>query len=107
MHIVEGVGGQWYGPQTGDLESREDEIYLETLAGRLRADLAPQGVPAVEVALGYGDVPGQIVTLALQNRVDMLVLGGHGHRGVMDVIRGQTIPGVRHGLPIPMLTVRE
>jgi manganese transport protein len=107
MHIVEGVGGQWYGPQTGDLESREDETYLETLAGRLRADLAPQGVPAVEVALGYGDVPGQIVTLALQNRVDMLVLGGHGHRGVMDVIRGQTIPGVRHGLPIPMLTVRE
>ena len=29
IHIVEGVGGQWYGQQTGDLEAREDERYLE------------------------------------------------------------------------------
>ena len=29
MHVVDGVGGTWYGPQTGDLESRDDEAYLE------------------------------------------------------------------------------
>jgi manganese transport protein len=107
MHVVEGVGGQWYGPQTGDMESREDEVYLESLAERLRAELASQGVPGVHAALGYGDVPAQIVTLARENRVDMLVLGGHGHSGVMDLLRGETIGGVRHGLSIPMLTVRE
>ncbi len=36
MHIVDGVGGTWYGPQTGDAESRDDEIYLKTLVHRLR-----------------------------------------------------------------------
>lgn len=106
MHVVEGVGGQWYGPQTGDMESREDEVYLESLAERLHAELTPQGVPGVRAALGYGDVPAQIVTLARENRLDLLVLGGHGHRGIMDLLRGETIPGVRHGLSIPMFTVR-
>ena len=36
MHVVDGVGGTWYGPQTGDLESRDDEAYLQSLAERLR-----------------------------------------------------------------------
>ena len=48
IHVVEGVGGQWYGPQTGDLESRHDEAYLEALAERLRRDLPAEEVPAVE-----------------------------------------------------------
>ncbi len=107
LHVVEGVGGQWYGPQTGDQESRDDECYLRDLADRLRPELAERGVPSVEVALGYGDVPGQLVRLVQEESVDFLVLGGHGHRGVMDLVHGQTIPGVRHGLAIPMLTVRD
>ncbi len=39
MHVVDGVGGTWYGIQTGDSESREDEIYLEALVHRLRSEL--------------------------------------------------------------------
>lgn len=107
LHIVDGVGGQWYGAQTGDLESREDENYLRTLAERLRQDLAGTGVPAVEVVLGYGHVPGEIVRLGKEQGVDLLVLGGHGHKGISDWIYGETIPGVRHGLSIPILTVRD
>jgi manganese transport protein len=107
LHVVDGVGGQWYGAQTGDLESREDEDYLHTLAARLRQDLAGAGVPAVEVALGYGHVPGEIVRLGKEQGVDLLVLGGHGHKGISDWIYGETIPGVRHGLSIPILTVRD
>ncbi len=106
MHVVEGVGGQWYGAQTGDTESREDEAYLEGLARRLRDDLAGEGVPGVRAVLGFGDVPRQIVALGREQGVDLLVLGGHGHRGLMDWFLGQTIPGVRHGMDIPMLTVR-
>ncbi len=107
MHVVDGVGGQWYGEQTGDEESREDESYLESLAERLRHDLQGQGIPAVEAVLGYGDPSRQIVKLAQQRGIDFVVLGGHGHRGLLDWLYGQTIPGVRHGLTIPMLTVRE
>ena len=107
MHVVDGVGGTWYGPQTGDLESRDDEAYLQTLAERLREELAGQGVPAVEAVLGYGDASAEIVNIARQKDIDLMVLGGHGHRGLLDLLHGQTISAVRHGLDIPIVAVRE
>ncbi len=106
MHVVEGVGGQWYGPQTGDLESRQDEAYLDHLAAGLHKDPATRDLP-VETALGFGDVPGEIVRLSRESQVDLLVAGGHGHRGLADLIHGTTIGGVRHGLEIPLLAVRR
>jgi len=107
MHVVEGVGGQWYGQQTGDLESRGDEAYLDALAESLRTRLTGSTVPAVHVAVGYGGVVAELVRLAKANELDLLVLGGHGHRRLADVFAGETIPGVRHGLSIPILAVRE
>ena len=106
MHVVEGVGGQWYGPQTGDQESREDEKYVQGLAQRLKAELASQGVPDVRGALGYGQAPRQIARLAEREKVDLLVVGSHGHKGLADLLHGQTINGVRHELTIPILAVR-
>jgi manganese transport protein len=41
-----------------------------------------------------------------QERIDLLVAGGHGHRRVGDLLRGETINGVRHRLNIPVLAVR-
>lgn len=106
MHVVDGVGGHWYGAQTGDAESRQDEAYLQGLAQRLREELAGQGVAKVEAALGYGDPPQQLVRLTRQHGIDLVVLGGHGHKRIRDLLHGETISGVRHGLDIPILTVR-
>ena len=106
MHVVDGAGGQWYGPQTGDAESRQDEVYLQTLAQRLRQELAGQGVPGVEAVLGYGNPPREIVNLTRQNAIDMVVLGGHGHTPILDLLRGETISSVRHGVSVPVLAVR-
>jgi manganese transport protein len=103
--VVEGVGGQWYGPQTGDLESRQDEAYLQSLAQSLRRDPGTSDV-TVQTALGYGDVPQEIVKMVELHGVDLLVAGGHGHRGLADVIHGTTINGVRHGVSVPVLAVR-
>lgn len=107
LHVVEGAGGQWHGPQTGDLESRHDEQYLDGLVQRLRGELAGQGVPGVEARLGYGDVPREIARLGREASLDLLVLGGHGHHGLADMLHGETISGVRHSLRIPVLAVRE
>jgi manganese transport protein len=107
MHVVEGAGGQWYGPQTGDVESREDEKYLTGLAKRLKADLAASGVPDVRPALAYGgNVPWQLVRLARNEEVDLIVVGSHGHRGMSDFLHGQTIDKVRHDLHVPIMAVR-
>ncbi|CAN5491135.1 Nramp family divalent metal transporter [soil metagenome] len=107
IHVVEGVGGQYHGSHAGDVESRNDQQYLTDLVARLKNELAGSLVPAVRQTLGYGDVRREIVRLVEQEKVDMLVLGGHGHRGLADVLRGSTIDGVRHGLSIPVLAVRR
>lgn len=106
MHVVEGVGGQWYGEQTDDQESRDDELYLRTLADRLTPEVTAAGGRGVRPILGYGDVARELVRLANIEKVDMMVVGGHGHRGLADLLRGETIGGVRHGLSVPILAVR-
>jgi manganese transport protein len=106
LHVVEGAGGQWYGPQTGDLESRQDEHYLEGLARRLRAELG-DAVAGVRAVLGYGDVPKQIVRLAQAEQLDLLIVGTHGHRAIGDIVHGSTITAVRHGVNIPVFAVRR
>lgn len=107
IHVVEGAGGQWYGEMTDDAESRGDEAYMSRLVSQLRKRLVDAGVPEVKGVLGYGSVVGEIVRIAKDEKLDLLILGGHGHRGITDVIHGQTIPGVRHGLDIPILAVRN
>jgi manganese transport protein len=63
-------------------------------------------VPAVRWALGYGDITRQIAHLVEQEKVDILVVGSHGHKGLSDLLHGTTITGVRHALTIPVLAVR-
>jgi len=107
IHVVEGVGGQWYGQQTGDLESREDERYMDDLAARLSKDLQGDPVTSIHAILGFGDVARELVRIVQDEKIDLLVVGGHGHKGLADVLHGQTIPGVRHGLKIPIFAVKR
>ena len=106
LHIVEGVGGQYHGPRAGDVEFHQDNKYLSQLVARLRHDL-DGAIPAIEYKLGYGNVRREIVRLSLEHRVDILVMGGHGHGTIGDILRGTTIDAVRHGLKIPVLAVRQ
>lgn len=107
IHVVEGVGGQWYGQQTGDLESREDQRYISDLSKKLRHELDTASVPSVHAVLGYGDVANELIRIAKVEQLDMIVVGGHGHSGLGDIFHGQTIPSVRHGLTIPVFAVRN
>jgi len=101
FHVVEGVGGQLFGNDAYDDEARQDRELIESLAAQIRTT----GVP-VEVTLGYGRVPEQIVKISKENGIDLLVMGGHGHRGLKDLIFGTSISKVRHGLSIPVLVVQ-
>ncbi|MCC6125654.1 MAG: Nramp family divalent metal transporter [Pirellulales bacterium] len=106
MHVVDGVGGTWYGDQTGDRESRDDEAYLRALTERLRAEFPTSEIPAIDSVLGYGNASAELVGIARREKLDLVVMGGHGHRGISDLLFGQTISGVRHGLKIPIIAVR-
>lgn len=105
MHVVEGVGGQVFGHETDDAERRADEQYITELARRLNDELSDGTIPQVRAVLGYGRIVAELVRIAQQEQIDMMVVGGHGHRGLGDVLHGQTIPGVRHGVSVPILAV--
>jgi manganese transport protein len=107
IHVVDGVGGTWYGNQTGDSESRDDEIYLGNLVDQLRDKSKKLGLPAIDSVLGYGDAATEIAKIAKQKRLDLMVLGGHGHRGLSDIWHGETIARVRHYLDIPIVAARK
>jgi manganese transport protein len=36
---------------------------------------------------------------------DILIMGAHRHRGIKDIVYGETVNQVRHKLPIPVLIV--
>ena len=101
MHIVEGVGGQLFGTQAYDDEARDDQGHLEKHAKQLR----DSGLE-VQAVLGYGRVPKEIVRIAKEYKIDLLVMGGHGHRGFKDIVFGTSISKVRHELKIPVLVVQ-
>jgi manganese transport protein len=107
IHVVEGAGGQYHGQQAGDAEARADEQYLADVVRRLRRELSHADVPSIRSVMGFGDIRREIVRLVGEHEVDLLVLGGHGHSGIGDVIHGSTFTGVRHGVNIPVLTVRN
>ena len=107
LHVVEGVGGQWYGARSNDAESRQDEIYLKELTERLRAQVAGTPIRQVSMVLGFGDVKRELARLSEVAGLDLLIVGGHGHRGLSDIMHGETISGVRHRLDIPILAIKQ
>jgi manganese transport protein len=101
VHVVDTPGVMMLGEESGGRHGSEDRAYLESLAREIETpDLA------VEVDLRYGRAVEQIVRAADENGFDLLVVGSHGHRGIEDVIYGQTVSSVRHALRIPILIVR-
>jgi manganese transport protein len=107
IHVVEGVGGQYHGAQAGDVESEQDKNYLELLVARLQHESGESKSPGISFTLGYGDVQREIARIATEEKLDLLILGSHGHRGLSDIIRGTTIDGVRHKVKIPVMAVRK
>jgi manganese transport protein len=100
IHVVEGPMADFHGPAVDDQESRTDR---ERMA-RLVADLHSAGLLA-EGALGFGVPPDELVRIAREKGLDLLVLGTHGHRFFADLALGSTVSPVLHRLSIPILVV--
>jgi manganese transport protein len=100
VHVVEGLGAAVHGPETADAESRSDRERMADLIEHLRQrGLEAQGF------LGYGHPAEELVRIAREQGLDLLVLGTHGHRFFADLALGQTVAPVLHRLNIPILVV--
>ncbi|MNY40020.1 Universal stress protein family protein [compost metagenome] len=66
------------------------------------ADLGYNASPYI----GYGGTVKAIVAISDENKLQLLVMGAHGHKGIKDLILGTTVNSVRHKVSIPVLIVR-
>jgi len=101
IHVVDSAPAQVYSNDVYDEHTREDEQYLLEIAEEIRSS----GV-AVEIALPHGNPSRELINYAALHKVDMLVMGSHGHRLIGDLLWGQTVDPVRHQVKIPVLVVR-
>ncbi|MGE5431042.1 MAG: Nramp family divalent metal transporter [Syntrophomonadaceae bacterium] len=101
IHVLESPGTYVYGDESDSRHFRQDEAYMEELVREIEKPELP-----VEICLKVGNPVQMLIATARELKLDMLVMGSHGHTGLSDIIFGQTITGVRHALEIPVLTVR-
>jgi len=100
IHVVESVSAKLWGSQSYDYETKKDKVQLDSYVDQLKQN----GFQATSL-LGFKNPAKEIVRLVKESAADMLVVGAHGHRGIKDLIYGQTVNTVRHELKIPVLMV--
>ena len=102
IHVVESASTSLLGKETDDLETRKDLERLDFY----KTQLLEKGYRS-KTKLGYRHRSREIVRIVKEEKMDLLVIGAHGHSGIKDFIYGQTLNTVRHELKIPLLIVNR
>jgi manganese transport protein len=102
LHVVDTPMTRVYGSDTADRETDADERYLAGVVDVLEQ----KGYKARSILLYGPDRASKLIEQLKAEPVDLLVVGSHGHGLVHDLLFGQTVDKVRHGLTIPMLIAR-
>jgi len=100
LHVLESASARAFGQKAADLEAEDDLARLNAFAEALRG----LGYQA-EVALGAGDPAPELARMANALQADLVILGGHGHRGLLDLIYGTTVEALRHRTRAKVLVI--
>lgn len=101
MHIVESASAKMIGAEVKDFETVEDQKRMDQYV----ALFAEKGYLANGM-LGFYNRAKEIARISKDVNADLLIMGSHGHRGIKDLLLGETIDSVRHMLPIPIFIAR-
>ncbi|HEY0274177.1 MAG TPA: universal stress protein, partial [Chitinophaga sp.] len=101
IHVVESAPAGWLGRESDDFETRKDREQLESYT----AVLTQRGLH-VKAVLGYRQRAKEIARIVTEEKIDFLILGGHGHQGFKDWLFGETANQVRHAVKVPVLVVQ-
>ena len=102
LHVADRPVSPMLGADTLDRHTQADEDYMTGLSAVLRG----KGYEVEPQLLRGTDRVGEILGALKKAPVDLLVVGSHGHGLFRDLLFGQTVDKVRHGLEIPMLIAR-
>jgi manganese transport protein len=100
LHVVESPSARAFGLKAADLEMGSDQAWIEAYAEAIRA-LGYR----VETGLGAGDPAPELARLANEAGAELVILGGHGHRGFSDMIHGTTVEALRHRTRASVLVI--
>jgi universal stress protein A len=105
IHVVEFVpvdlSNELVLPQAAEMD---DEL-LQVAEQRLRELAARLGTPECPRMVVQGNTRREILRVAEENQVDLIVLGSHGREGIQ-LLLGSTANAVLHGAPCDVLAVR-
>ena len=101
IHIVETAVARYHGQLALDHETQSDADNLQKYCDNL-AQLGYTAHPYI----GFGSTAKSIADISKKNKLELLVMGAHGHRGLKDLIFGTTVDSVRHKVSIPIFIVK-
>lgn len=102
IHVTESAGAMWLGKDVRDFESQKD---IENL-NAYKNVLQEKGYHC-ETRIGYGNARNEIPKIINESKAELLVMGAHGHKALMDFILGSTVDAVRHRIDIPVLVISK
>ena len=105
IHVVEFVpvdlSNELVLPQAAEIDQELLQVAEQRL-GELAARLHTPECPCIVV---QGNTRHEILRVAEENQVDLIVLGSHGREGIQ-LLLGSTANAVLHGAPCDVLAVR-
>ena len=101
IHVVETAGARYYGTDVMDHETQSDVDNLDKYVEALHK----LGYKA-NAHIGYGSAASSIAQIVIDEKIDFIVMGSHGHKVLKDLIFGTTVNKVRHKVNVPVLVVK-
>ncbi len=100
IHIVETAAARYHGDHVMDNETLSDEQNLIIYQQNFK-----EFGYNTSYEVGYGNAATSIAAIVKQKKIDFLVMGAHGHKGIKDLLFGTTVNAVRHKVKIPVLII--
>jgi manganese transport protein len=101
IHIVESASAKLIGEESEDYETRKDKEMLSEYV-----TFFEEKKYKVTAMLGYRNRTKEIARIVKDSNADLLILGSHGHKGLTDIVWGETINQVRHLINIPVFIAK-
>lgn len=103
VHVVEPIPAYAY---PGFAGFAEVELSIRTQAEKELSDLGKKlSVDTKHRLIEYGSIKNEILRVAKENKVDLIVTGSHGKHG-LSLLLGSTANAILHGAECDMLIVR-
>jgi manganese transport protein len=101
IHVVETAVAAYHGNSAMDHETKRDVDNVQRYCDNLK-NLGYHAIPC----MGFGAKTKSIAEITAKNKLELLVMGAHGHKGIKDIVFGTTVNSVRHKVSIPVLIVK-